>query len=296
MPHPDPVDIVASLGGIARVVDVRRRGASKDSIRRAVARGRLRRPRYGVVALNGLPAAILRAAGAGGALAGLSAAEYYGLWTPQYSRLSVSVRGDAVRAHDPDVHLIRDGHLLTDTERFVVSLTACLAQCIRLLPFDEAVAVLDSALRAHPERVDVDQIRSRIPARFRSVLDAADPRSEAGAESLARVRLARLGILAHPQVWITRSIRVDLLVGDRLVIEIGSIEFHANPDQYEADHERATTLLTLGCEVLEFTTNQVMDDWDTVADVIARRATQQRSKVAAPTLESTRRPNSDDRC
>lgn len=275
MLNPDPVDVVASLGGIARVVDVRRHGVGKDSIRRAVIRGRLRRPRYGLVALPSLPAAILRAAEAGGALAGLSAAAYYGLWTPAHGLLGVSIRSDAVRLEDPAVELIRDGHYHSDAERFVVSLASCVSQCIRLLPFDEAVALLDSALYSHPAHLDIEAIRVRLPARFHSVLDAADPRSEAGAESLARVRLARVGIRARPQVWITRSIRVDLLVGDRLVIEIGSKEFHAHPDQYELDHERAATLLALGCDVLEFTTNQVMDDWDAVADIIAQRASQQ---------------------
>lgn len=275
MPRPDPVDAVASLGGIARVVDVRQRGVSKDSIRRAVVQGRLRRPRYGVVALPSLPAVILRAAEAGGALAGLSAAAHYDLWTPAHRLLSVSVRSDAVRSHDPGVQLIRDGHHLATTERFLVSLETCVAQCIRLLPFDEAVAVLDSALHAHPAQVGIEQIRARIPSRFHPVLVAADSRAEAGAESLARVRLARIGVQARPQVWITRSIRVDLLIGDRHVIEIGSKEFHAHPDQYETDHERAATLLALGCDVLEFTTNQVMDDWDVVVDIIVRRATQQ---------------------
>ena len=182
----------------------------------------------------------------------------------------------------PHVVLLRDGERLRSDEAFVVSLETSVRQCIRLLPFDEAVAVLDSALQLKRQsgsaEIDMDRLRLQLPKRLHSVLDAADSRSQSGAETLARLRLARLGIAAQPQQWITSGTRVDLLIGDRLVIEIGSVEFHAHPDRYEADHRRAAVLLALGCDVLEFTTNQIMDDWSFVEGIIVdrvRRATRQ---------------------
>jgi len=252
-------------------------GVSKDAIHRAVTlRRTLKRPRYGVVALPELPEPILRAAAVGGALAGVSAAEYYGLWTPTRPPLHVSIRADAVRRAGRAAVLIRDGASLGRDERFVVSVQTCVRQCIRSLPFDEAVAVLDSALHLQADggarSLDLPALRRSLPRRLHPVLDAADARAEAGAESLARVRLERMGIHARPQVWVTSRIRVDLLVNDRLVIEIGSKEFHADPKQYESDHDRSATLLALGCELLEFTTDQVMSDWPFVAGIIADRA------------------------
>ena len=96
MPRPDPVTVVSALGGIAFVRAVRARGVSKDAVQRAITNSDgLIRPRYGTVAVPTLPGPILRAAAAGGALAGPSAADYYGLWTPSNSRLHVSVRSDA---------------------------------------------------------------------------------------------------------------------------------------------------------------------------------------------------------
>ena len=272
----DPAAAVASLGGIARVRDVRMLGVSKDAIHRAVTSSRtLRRPRYGVVALPDLPDPILRAAAAGGALAAVSAADYYGLWTPQHAELHISVRADAARRTRGRARLVRDGSRLGREERFVVSLQTCVRQCAVLLPFDEAVAVLDSALHRSAAgigtAVDLDALRHTLPHRLHGVLDAADARAEAGAESLARVRLARIGIRARPQVWVTQKIRVDLLVQDRFVIEIGSKEFHADPTQYERDHDRAATLLALGCDVLEFTTGQVIHDWAFVEGIVADR-------------------------
>lgn len=81
-----------------------------------------------------------------------------------------------------------------------------------------------------------------------------------------------MGVQARTQVWIARGIRVDLLIGERLVVEIGSEQFHADPDQYESDHSRAATIVGLGFELLEFTTRQIMDDWSTVEAVILERA------------------------
>jgi len=283
MAAPDPVDVVTSLGGIARVRDVRMRGVSKDAIQRAITvRRTLTRPRYGIVAVPGLPDPIRRAAAAGGALAAMSAAQYYGLWAPTGHRMHVSIRADAVRQPDSRVQLVRDGEQLGQDERFVVSLETCIRQCIQRLPFDEAVAVLDSALHLDADgvgtAVDLQHLRHGLRRRFHAVLDAADARSESGAETLTRVRLGLIGIAARPQVWVTRGIRVDLVIHDRLVVEIGSKEFHADPQQYEKDHDRAATLRALGCDVLEFTTNQVIEDWPFIEGIIVdhvRRATWQ---------------------
>ncbi|HEY4267662.1 MAG TPA: DUF559 domain-containing protein [Galbitalea sp.] len=277
MHAPDPVAVVASLGGIARVRDVRMLGVSKDAIQRAVTERRtLRRPRYGIVALPGLPDPLFRAAAAGGALAAMSAADYHGLWTPRGHRLHISTRSDTPRRPNDHAVLVRDGERLDPGERFAVSLETCVRQCIQLLPFDEAVAVLDSALHLEmtnlDKTVDLQRLKRELPHRFHAVIEATDARAEAGAETLARVRLSQVGIAARPQVWVTSEIRVDLLIHDRLVVEIGSKEFHADPTQYEKDHNRAATLLALGCDVLEFTTNQVMDDWPFVLGIIADHA------------------------
>lgn len=110
------------------------------------------------------------------------------------------------------------------------------------------------------------------------MIDASDSRAESGAESIARVRLRRVGLQVRPQHWATSAIRVDLLIGDRLVVEIGSTTFHANPEGYERDHVRATTLLGLDFHVLEFTTRQVMDDWPDVEAVILSHARQLKSE------------------
>lgn len=263
------------LGGMATTNDLLEAGITADRLRRAAIRGDLFRPRHGLFALPGHPEPLLQAACAGGPLAGLSAARYYGWWTPRSSPIEISVRTDSRRLAHRGLVLHHDAHLLEADERFVVSPTSAARQCIRTLSFDFAVAVLDSALHEQAitgeNRVDLGLLRESLPRRLHAVVDAADERAEAGAETLARIRLRRCGIPARPQVWITRGIRIDLLLGDSVALEIGSKEFHADPERYEADHARAATIIGLGFDHLEFTTSQVMDDWETVEAVILSR-------------------------
>ena len=274
--HSDIQSQLAALGGIAPTRELIRRGIPKDAIRRAWQAGRILHVRRGIVAIAGTDRRIFRAARIGGALASVSAAGWYGMWTPHDPRLHVSVAADLHLGTVPrEVVVLRDGTRLAASERFIVSPLTSAAQCIRTLPFDEAVAVLDSALHSPRDRPSIlrvghlARLRSQLPRRLHAVLDAVDARSESGAESLARIRLARVGITAVPQVWLTRGIRVDLLVGDRLVIELGSREFHADPEVYERDRARAAIIASLGFELLEFTASQVFGDWGFVETVVA---------------------------
>lgn len=284
MPDSNAVSALRSLGGITRTVRLTAVGATEHAMRRAVADGTIIRPRHGLVALITTPRPILAAAAAGGSLSCVAAAAYYGFWTPRDQRLHVSIQPNARTMPTPAVVFHRDAHHLTGVERFVVSPQTCVAQCIRELPFDHAVALLDSARHGERTRsagfpaLDLSLLAAVLPRRLHRVLSASDPRAESGAESIARVRLARAGMEVRPQQWVTRDIRVDLLIGHRLVVEIGSTTFHAAPEQYEKDHDRATTLLALGFDLIEFTTRQVMDDWADVEAVISNRARQLKSE------------------
>ncbi|QCR18431.1 hypothetical protein C1N71_02340 [Agrococcus sp. SGAir0287] len=58
--------------------------------------------------------------------------------------------------------------------------------------------------------------------------------------------------------------RVDLLVGDRLVIECDGGEHHAGWEAQAADRARDGRLVTLGSLVVRLTDQQIVDDWATV--------------------------------
>lgn len=134
---------------------------------------------------------------------------------------------------------------------FVTSLMRTVFDCIRTLPFPDALAICDAALRDH--RLDPDDLRRFIDehpkykgvGRARIVAAYADRRSENGGESIARAWFIAWGY-AVPQLqrefrdpMTGRSIRVDYmwsLPGDRIVIgELDGREKYTNPDMLGAN-------------------------------------------------------------
>ena len=95
-----------------------------------------------------------------------------------------------------------------------------------------------------------------------------DERSESGTESIVRVRLRRAGIRPQLQLEVVEGVRVDLLVGDRLVIEIDGREFHDGSVAFEKDRRRDLLLKALGFEVLRVSCAQVLGDWEAVLETI----------------------------
>ena len=78
--------------------------------------------------------------------------------------------------------------------------------------------------------------------------------------------MAAAGIHFSQQVQVTSAIRVDFVLGDRLVVEIDGAEFHATREGFEQDHRRDAALRALGYRVLRFSYWQVSERW---ADVMA---------------------------
>jgi very-short-patch-repair endonuclease len=142
-----------------------------------------------------------------------------------------------------------------------------LREVIRCQPEDWAVACIDSALRRSP-RVSLDQLKELLPHERRVILGLVDPRAESCIESLARVRLGRLGLRPSLQVPVVRGIRVDMVLSDRLVVELDGSEFHSGPVEFEADRARDAVLNALGYRVLHFSYRQVVHHWETVEGTI----------------------------
>ena len=143
--------------------------------------------------------------------------------------------------------------------RFSVSVRECLRQMCHCQRPETVVATVDSALRkgliTRPEWLsDI----SGLPGRLPSLLESVDALSESIIESLTRYRLCRVGLRVRIQVRIRGVGRVDILIGDRLVIELDGWEFHSNFEQFEEDRRRDAVLSALGYRVLRFSYVQVM--------------------------------------
>lgn len=92
------------------------------------------------------------------------------------------------------------------------------------------------------------------------MVDRTGP-SEAGTESLARYRLQSKQVKVRSQVSIPGVGRVDLLVGNRSIIEVDGEEFHHSSEQFHRDRERDMEALRLGYLTLRLTYRHVVHDW-----------------------------------
>ena len=94
--------------------------------------------------------------------------------------------------------------------------------------------------------------------------------SDSGLETICVVRLSRWGIPIRQQIVLAGK-RVDVLIGERLVVQIDGFAFHstaARPRTRRRARCRDSSLR--GYTVLRFTYAQVVHDWPAVERAIAR--------------------------
>ena len=151
--------------------------------------------------------------------------------------------------------------------------------CARHLPFDEALAIADSALRAVAvtrDQLDAADVCGAGAERVRRVLGLADARAANPFESVLRALCLDAGLDVQPQVavdmgsWVSHPDLVD--VGRRLVVEGDSHTFHTEPVAFAQDCERYNTLVLRRWRVIRFTWEHVMRQERYVRSVLGQLA------------------------
>ncbi|MGO1166291.1 MAG: DUF559 domain-containing protein [Janibacter sp.] len=166
--------------------------------------------------------------------------------------------------------------------------------CASLLPEDEALAVLDSALREGA--VDRDELllaSSVLPAlhrrRAEALLRLASPLAANPFESVLRWIVSDIpGLSVRPQVRITDDeglIGVVDLADEELQIalEADSFEWHGDRTALERDCIRYDRLTADGWLVLRFTWDQVMQHPERVRALAVRTVAQRDARVRRQT-------------
>lgn len=268
------VELLARLGGVAEhgeLVDA----CSVAAVRHAVTRGdvvRLRRNRYALVDVDAHRAA---AVAAGGVLSHLGAARYWG-WKVKHEPRVPWVQMPRNRRRPVGDLEVRWGDL-SDAEvvAYVTRPVRTVIDCARALPFDEALAVADSALRSgEVERHTLLRAAERSPRTGRSrvmrVVEAADPRAANPFESVMRaIALQVPGLAVEPQGAVPGVGWVDLLdAGQKIVAEAESFEFHGTKAGLRRDVRRYTELTRRGFVVVRFLWEDVMFDAPYVEQVL----------------------------
>ncbi|MFZ2965239.1 MAG: DUF559 domain-containing protein [Rhodoglobus sp.] len=257
-------------GGVAATHELLRDGHTSYRLTAAVRRGEVIRARQGHYVCPHLSPPEIEAVRVGGRLSGSSGARHYGIWAPPERRLIVLVRPDARAlrtrldprarlsdAADPRVR-VEWADRGTPGTRTVASVAAC----IRMIALREsalvAFASAESALfTGHLSRAQLRRVVASLPRSRHGLLYAAGPKSESGGESLLAYLLLRAGIDFRQQVGVAGVGRVDLVVGERLVVEVDGAEFHTDVASFEEDRRRDAALSTLGFRVLRFSYRQV---------------------------------------
>lgn len=301
-----PEQILAELGGVATRAELLAH-VTEASLRRALASGsvvRLSRGRYALpvtprigerVELTELAKAGRRAAHeVSGTAILLTAAARWG-WSskwvptrpqvavplgrkvPPAARRSIDVRWRPVPRDDRE-----DGWV---THRVRTSL-----DCASLLPEDEALAVLDSALREGA--VDQDELllaAAALPVlhrrRVESLIRLASPLAANPFESVLRWIVADVpGLLMEPQVRICDDVGligvVDLADARlKIVLEADSFAWHGDRAGLERDCIRYDRLVADGWLVLRFSWDRVVSHPEWVRDVVLRTMAQRDSRV-----------------
>lgn len=269
---------ILKRGGLAATHELHADGFGRSAIAQAVRRGLIVRVRQGWYAEPGRTDELVRAARVGGRVTCSTALELQGFWVIGDARLHVAVAAastqlrhsrDKTRRLATDHAQVRvhwtDGAARPGSRLMVRTVDALrdYAQCASA---ELVGATADSIVHHKPKlHREIQRFADGSAATVRRVLAEVDGRSESGTEFLVRWRLRRrLRPSMRAQVKIEGVGRVDLLIGERLVVEVDSRRYHTDPDRFEKDRRRDAALSLRGYRVLRFSYHQVIDRWPSV--------------------------------
>lgn len=190
----------------------------------------------------------------------LSACRAYGLWVPRISAEHVCIgEGDKKPPHeDLVIHRVyRKGRMPFST------VSEAAAEAIKFHDTETGMIVAESALQSGFMTVDeIREIAKSRNKRERAVWRYLDGRSESGSETRVRLFLQRKGVKVRSQVQIPGVGRVDLLVGNSLIIECDSTAHHAAPTALYNDRQRDIAARRLGYKVFRLSYQHIWDTWE----------------------------------
>lgn len=276
---PRPRDLVHLAGGVERTSVLRDAGVGRAALDRALSSGELVRVRRGWVAEPDADPYLVAAARAGVVLSCVTMAQRLGLWvlgdaaveSPDLARTHVAAPPHAGRmeAVGAVVHWARPvvprppGRLTDEIENAL----ALVAEC---QPYEHALVIWESALRRGV--VDVRALsRLELGPTARRLCEESDPFADSGLETLVVPRLKWMKLPLRRQVWLLGR-RVDLLIGDRLVLQIDG--GHHVGAQRERDIAHDVELALRGYHVIRVGYGAVIDDWPAVQARIMRAIAQ----------------------
>jgi hypothetical protein len=277
--------IMARLGHTARRRTLLKHGVSLSAIAEARASGYLVRPKRGWYHSPVADSDQRRAVLVGGRIGCVTALRRWGVWggptdelhvhvAPTASRLRVIAATDVIgdqrpnpspklrirritelsesthfRVSDTGIPVIhwRDECFEARALDWLVSPADALAEAVRCLPLEHAVACVDSALRHRViDSGEWRDIHSALPERLSMIGTVVDASSDSGLESIARQRLRARGHSVESQHPVPGVGRIDLLIDGLIAFETDGDAFHSSKGQRANDRTRTLLAASLG--------------------------------------------------
>lgn len=288
----DVVGILQRAGGSARYADLAALTSARQ-IRRALEDGQITRVAKGVYALPTEPSDLTVAIANGGVLSWQSAALHHGfevVTRPLVPHVSIS---RTQRRRETELACVLHRTKAPPPEIVTTPLQTVL-DCARHLPFGEALAIADSALRL--KKVEAAALadaahlsRGAGRAAVLRVAASADARAESALESMLRARVIDAGFTGFvPQYRITdRSFYARVDLADpllRIVLEADSFAHHGTRAALRKDCRRYVDLAIRGWTLLRYSWEDVIldENWvGTSLNAMAHRATPLARHLAA---------------
>jgi very-short-patch-repair endonuclease len=249
---------------------------SRPELERGLSTGEVVKAARNLYALPAADEAALAARRAHGVVSHLSAALAWG-WKVKTvpARPTVTVARNRHPAADARVDMRYSVLTPKDAVDGRTSPVRTALDCARTLPFDEALAVVDSALRSRKmSRADLVAAADAGPrtgrARALRVITVASKDAANPFESVLRaiaLGVPGLDVVAQGAVGRWHADVADL--GLRIAIEAESFEFHALPEAFRFDIRRYTEMIRMGWLVARFVYEDVMERPSYVREVLA---------------------------
>lgn len=241
MKRKDALELVlkrsAARHGFWTFADLVALGISRKNVAWLVAEKVLIRQRKGFYTTAQADPAVVVAARANGKVGCMSGARVHGLWVPLDSQHHVVVRPG--RESVPKLPGVRVHRASSDATDVLCSIRECVEHVLRFHEAEIGLVVLESAL--NKGRIGFGEAQRMVEkqsAAKRLVLQHFNSGAQSGTETRVRLYLQRHGQNVGAQVLIPEVGIVDLLVNERIIIELDSKEFHLPAAQYHKDRAR----------------------------------------------------------
>lgn len=255
-------------GGAAHTSDIYAAGFNKEAVAAAIRRGRMLRVRRSWIVMSACSSALVSALRVGGRLTCVSAAAHLGLWVPAHDDVHAAVSPGAARISTEGLRVHwSNGPAPTARRATVDPLINVLYHVARCQQPADALAIWESALNKRLIDGDVLQCVLWRSATARRLADVSSHLSDSGLESHFVDLMRAIGVVVRQQVWID-SHPVDVLIGDRLVVQLDGFAHHGDAADRRRDIEADARLRLRGYTVLRFDYYQVLFEPEKVQEIV----------------------------